>query len=52
MLSSCWNSLFKLVGGKGRQIRSFIRREVMTNVYGHEVANTTLPGKATKLQLD
>ena len=24
----------------------------MTSVYGHEAANTTLPGKATKLQFE
>lgn len=43
---------FKPVGGCFRQIRNTIQhREVMTRFYGTEVTDTTLPGKATKLQV-
>ena len=51
-LSHCWICAFKFVGGEFRQIRTSIKHgEMMTRLYGAEVTDTTLPGKATKLQV-
>ena len=47
--TGCWMSRAKLVGGKGRQIRSFIqRREATGRPQGRKLADATLPRKSSK----
>jgi hypothetical protein len=47
--TGCWMSRAKLVGGKSRQIRSFIqRREATGRPQGHKLADATLPRKSSR----
>ena len=47
--TGCWMSRAKLVGGRDRQIRSFIqRREAMGRPQGRKLADATLPRKSSK----
>ncbi len=47
--TGCWTSRAKLVGGRGRQIRSFIqRREVTGRPQGRKLADAMLPRKSSK----
>jgi hypothetical protein len=47
--TGCWMSWAKLVGGRGRKIRSSIqRREAMGRPSGRKLADATLPRKSPK----
>ncbi len=47
--TGCWMSRAKLVGGRDRQIRSFIqRREAMGRPQGRKLADAMLPRKSSR----